>query len=250
MSYKFESRVRYSEVGLDRRLTLGAVTDYFQDCSTFQSEECGNGLDFLKERSRAWMILSWQMEIVRRPVFGERITASTWPYEFKAFYGYRNFTLQDESGAYLVKANSIWALMDLETGKPAKVLPEIISGYQMEPPLEMHSFPRKIQVPKDCVAMDSFPVARHHLDTNNHVNNGKYISMADEYLPEGFEPSLLRVEYRAQAKLHDVIVPMVHEEEDTFTVSLCSEAGKPYAIVAYGYRSDQAEAHAAEVIRK
>lgn len=233
MAYQFESRVRYSEIGLDRRLTLGAVTDYFQDCSTFQSEACGNGIDYLKEQKRAWMVLSWQMEIARRPELGERITAQTWPYEFKAFYGYRNFTLLDEAGAYLVKANSVWAFMDTESGRPVRVLPENISGYQMEPPLEMECFSRKIQLPQDCVAMDSFPVGRHHLDTNNHVNNGKYIGMADEYLPEGFETSLLRVEYRAQAKLHDVIVPMVHQEENAFVVGLCDEAGKPYAIVAY-----------------
>ncbi len=233
MAYQFESRVRYSETGLDRKLTHSAIIDYFQDCSTFQSEACGNGIDYLKGKSRAWMILSWQIEIARRPLLGERITVKTWPYEFKAFYGYRNFTLQDEHGTYLAKANSIWAFMDMESGKPAKLFPENISGYQMEPPLEMRSFPRKIQVPQECIRMDSFPVARHHLDTNNHVNNGQYIGMAEEFLPEGFEASVLRVEYRAQAKLHDVIVPMVHREEASFTVSLSDEAGKPYAIVVY-----------------
>ncbi len=235
MAYQFESRVRYSETGLDRKLTHGAIIDYFQDCSTFQSEACGNGIDYLKGKKRAWMILSWQIEILRRPLLGERITVQTWPYEFKAFYGYRNFTLLDEAGAYLVKANSIWAFMDMESGKPAKVLPEDISGYQMETPLEMTSFPRKIQMPQlqECVAMEAFPVARHHLDTNNHVNNGQYISMAEEFLPEDFDASTLRVEYRAQAKLHDVIVPMVHREEGSFAVGLCDEAGKPYAIVVY-----------------
>lgn len=233
MAYQFESRVRYSETGLDRKLTPGAIINYFQDCSTFQSEACGNGIDFLKAKHRAWMVLSWQIEIARRPMLGERIMAQTWPYEFKAFYGYRNFALLDESGAYLVKANSIWAFMDMESGKPAKVLPEDISGYQMEAPLEMKSFPRKIQMPQDCVPQEAFPVARHHLDTNDHVNNGQYIAMAEEFLPEGFEASALRVEYRAQAKLHDMIVPMVHREEDSLTVGLCDEAGKPYAVVVY-----------------
>ncbi len=235
MAYQFESRVRYSETGLDRKLTIGAIINYFQDCSTFQSEACGNGIDYLKGRNRAWMILSWQIEIARRPVLGERITVQTWPYEFKAFYGNRSFTLLDETGAYLVKANSIWALMNMESGRPAKVLPEDISGYQMEQPLEMRSFSRKIQMPlpEDCAVQESFPVARHHLDTNNHVNNGQYIAMAEEFLPEDFEASTLRVEYRAQAKLHDVIVPMLYREADSLTVGLCNEEGKPYAIVVY-----------------
>lgn len=237
MAYQFESRVRYSETGPDRRLTLAAVTDYFQDCSTFQSEACGNGLDLLQKQNLAWMVLSWQMEILRRPVLGERITAQTWPYAFKAFYGYRNFTLLDESGAYLVKANSVWALMDTQTGRPVKVSEEIISGFHPEPPLEMENYPRKIQMPQDCVPMEAFPVGRHHLDTNHHVNNGKYIAMADEFLPEEFEASLLRVEYRRQARLHDRIVPMVCREQDALTVGLCDEAGKPYAIIVYARKA-------------
>ena len=39
--YTFDSRIRYSEVGEDKRLTLISLVDYFQDCSTFQSEDLG-----------------------------------------------------------------------------------------------------------------------------------------------------------------------------------------------------------------
>ena len=35
--YTFDSRVRYSEVGIDGNMTLIALLDYFQDCSTFHS---------------------------------------------------------------------------------------------------------------------------------------------------------------------------------------------------------------------
>lgn len=72
MPFQFDSRVRYSEMGLDKRLTLVSLVDYFQDCSTFQSEDYGVGIEVLKEKSRAWMVLSWQIEILRRPVLGRR----------------------------------------------------------------------------------------------------------------------------------------------------------------------------------
>ena len=57
--------------------------------------------------------------------------------------------------------------------------------------------------------------------------------MSEEYLPMGFEPSRLRVEYRKQAKLHDMIVPYVHEEQDKILINLCDEQEKPYAIIEY-----------------
>lgn len=221
MSFQFDSRVRYSEMGLDKRLTLVSLVDYFQDCSTFQSESCGVGLDALREKERAWMVLSWQIEILRLPVLGEKIVAQTWPYAFKAFYGYRNFALKDETGEYLAKANSVWALIDTKTGHPAKAVPELTAGYELEPQLPMQEYSRKIRVPKGGAVQDPFPVVRHHIDTNGHVNNGQYIAMAQEYLPEGFETKLLRVEYRQQARLHDLIVPVVHESDGEVIVSLC-----------------------------
>lgn len=233
MAFQFDSRIRYSETGLDRKLTMVSLVDYFQDCSTFQSEICGNGIDDLAKQHRAWMILSWQIEVVRRPVLGEKVTVQTWPYGFKAFYGYRNFTMVDENGDYLAKANSVWAFIDTESGHPVRVDQEMIAGFSLEEQLPMDSFSRKLKVPEENVPMEAFQVGRHHLDTNHHVNNGQYIRMAEDYLPEGFETGRLRVEYRQQALLHDVIIPMVHTEENEVTVSLCSETDKPYAILVF-----------------
>ena len=38
MSYSFESRVRFSEIGEKGCLTLPGVLDYFQDCCTFDRQ--------------------------------------------------------------------------------------------------------------------------------------------------------------------------------------------------------------------
>ena len=156
MAYQFDSRVRYSETGMDRRLTAVSLVDYFQDCSTFQSESLGCGLDYMAENSLAWMVLSWQIEIVRRPSLGEKITVQTWPYGFKAFYGYRNFALLDEKGDYLAKANSIWVMMDLASGKPCKDTSAYTQKYQLEPNLEMETASRKIRIPKEYEQMEAF----------------------------------------------------------------------------------------------
>ena len=52
MIYTFDSRVRYSEVDHQGTLTLPAMMNYLQDCSTFQSEDIGVGLSALRERKR------------------------------------------------------------------------------------------------------------------------------------------------------------------------------------------------------
>ena len=41
--YEFEGKVRYSEIDHRATMTLPALINYFQDCSTFQSEQLGYG---------------------------------------------------------------------------------------------------------------------------------------------------------------------------------------------------------------
>lgn len=233
MIYQFDSRVRYSEVDMQQKLTLNSIINYFQDCSTFQSEELGLGIEYLKECQRAWILSAWQIVIGRFPKLGEKITVQTWAYDFKSFCGERNFSMLDGDGKRVVSANSMWAFVDTVSGRPVRPEPEHIDAYGSEEPLDMEYAPRKIALPGDPVRMESFTVQRHQLDTNHHVNNGQYVRMANEFLPENFQVRQMRAEYKKAAVLHDVIVPFVYEREKECTVALCNEAGKPYAVVSF-----------------
>ena len=58
--YEFEGKVRYSEIDHRATMTLPALINYFQDCSTFQSEQLGYGMDVLKKEKKAWVLAYWQ----------------------------------------------------------------------------------------------------------------------------------------------------------------------------------------------
>ncbi len=77
--YQFDSRVRYSETDEQGKLSLTGIINYLQDCSTFQSEDIGLGVQYLKDNHRAWWLSSWQIVIDRYPRLGEEIVISTWP---------------------------------------------------------------------------------------------------------------------------------------------------------------------------
>lgn len=233
MSYQFESRVRYSEVDVWQNLTLNGIINYFQDCTTFDSENIGMGIERLKEKHCAWILSAWQIIVNRLPKFGEKITVQTWPYGFKAFYGDRNFAMLDAEGSKVAVANSVWVFMDMEAGRPVKLEPEQIGAYTIEEKLDMEYASRKIALPGELEEKESFPVLRHQLDTNHHVNNGQYVQMAQEFLPEGFQIRQMRAEYKKAAVLHDVIFPMVHVEKGSCTVALCNERRKPYAVIEF-----------------
>ena len=71
--YRFESRVRFSEIDHTEMMTLPALVNYFQDCSTVHSESLGLGIEALKEKGKAWILSSWQIVVERYPKMGEEI---------------------------------------------------------------------------------------------------------------------------------------------------------------------------------
>jgi acyl-ACP thioesterase len=182
---------------------------------------------------RAWLLSSWQIVIERLPKLGEHIRVSTWPYEFKAMYGYRNFLMQDKEGRPLVKADAVWFLYDVAAGRPLKVQEADIRGYGVDAAarLEMPKAPRKIAVPQHFEEGNAVQVMPHHIDTNHHVNNARYVEIALEALPERIEPKELRVEYKKAAVLGDIMIPRVTREDDIYTVVLTGTEGQTYAVV-------------------
>lgn len=228
--YTFESRVRYSEIDHHGSLTLPGIINYFQDCSTFQSEEIGLGMKVLKERKRAWVLSYWQVIVERYPKLGEQITVSTFATGFKGMFGDRNFVMKDDNGRQIACAGSLWVYMDMEKGRPIRPGAEDVDPYGVEKPLDMPYEGRKIALPAHLEDRTSFPVRKYHIDTNEHVNNCQYVQMAMEFIEEQ-EVKHLRVEYKNSAVYGDVIVPKVGKERERTVVELCSKSGKIYAIV-------------------
>lgn len=236
--YTFDSRVRYSETDSEGRLTMEALLNYFQDCSTFQSEDLGVGIRYLKEKNRVWVLSSWQIVVDRFPELCEHITVGTFPYDFKGCFGLRNFFMKDTAGNFLAKANTIWTLIDTESFKPVRVGEEFYQKYQFEEKLDMEYAGRKVADPVEGHLAEEIVVRAQHLDVNHHVNNGQYVGMAMEFLPEGFKITQMRAEYRRQAFLHDVLHPYVsvrkkENDGEAWTVSLQDADGGVYVNVEF-----------------
>lgn len=236
--YTFNSRIRYSETDEMGLLSLDAVINYLQDCTNFESEDLGVGMDYLNKRKIMWMLSSWQIVIEDYPPFGEKIEIGTQSYGYDKMIGYRNFLITGEDGRTIVTANSNWVLMDMQKGRPIIVPPEIGDIYGKYEPLKMDYAPRKIKLPACGTECEEFIVKEYHLDTNHHVNNGQYVRMAMLALGMSDRVKELRVEYKKQALLGDKIIPVVYKDNSNSYVSLNSENGKAYAVVHFMARGD------------
>lgn len=231
--YRYETDVKYSEMTKDLVVAPHQVLNYFQDCSIMDSEMIGKGIDYLEVHKRGWMLSSWQIEILKYPRFRQHISVGTWPYDFSGIYGYRNFDICDEQGDRLVQANSIWCLVDMESGVPVKITDEDAEGYELLEGIDMTPVSRKLPFYGEGEKPTPFAVRRNDIDTNGHVNNAKYIAFAEEYLPEDFTPKQIKVQYRHAAKHGDVLYPIVTKLSDGYAISLCDALYKPYVSMEF-----------------
>lgn len=239
--YAMTRQITYSQVGSDLHTDMAILVHLFQDCTLFHAEAVGKGLNEVDIMKKAWFLLSWQVKVFSYPSFGDTITVRTWPHAFKGTYGYRNFDLLDEDGNQLAIANSIWAFMDIKTLHPIKPGDEDLRGYDMEPALDMEYAPRKIKLlPEDNLVKQDAPimVKRTFLDSNMHVNNGRYVAEAMNYIPEDKKLDSMRVDYRRAAMLGDQMYPFVYESKDRTSCQIVFADGDklPYVIVEAVYR--------------
>ena len=246
--YSFNSRVRYSELAADKRLSLVSIINYFQDCCTFEAEDKDIGLQWLSDHNTAWMLTNWQIHILRRPEYCEDIEIITWASGFKFFIGKRSFLIKTTKGEPLVYALSEWAYVNTVKNRPEKNVPDKeLEAYGLDTPIEKRfsefgiseseeetllkgkidvSFLDDLDNEDDSILFpQSIVVSGEHLDTNNHVNNAQYIAFATTQLPADFKANVFRAEYKMQSKLGDVLYPVVKETDRGYIVALNDEAG-------------------------
>jgi len=231
--FKFNSCVRYSECNKDLDMTINGLVNYFQDTSTFQSESLKVGMEYLKQNKIAWVLSYWHIVIERMPKLGEKISVSTWPYELSGFMAHRNFVMKDSLEEVTAYANSLWSFVDVEKGKIKRIDDLQKELYKTKEAYPMDKINRKIDIPIELEKKKQFEVEKFFIDSNGHVNNEKYIQFALNYLVEEDIIREIRVEYKKQAKLGDVICPFYGEYDNKKLVVLKDENSKIYATVEF-----------------
>lgn len=116
--YSWKTKIRYTETEQDGRLSLTAMINLLQDCSTFHTEESGRGLAYHLPRHEGWYIFSWQIDIDEMPRLGEEVSVNTWPASYQGVIVNRDFEILRGLG-WKVPASSSFHLGSYESGPPA-----------------------------------------------------------------------------------------------------------------------------------
>lgn len=198
--YTIHHRVATSDVAADGLLRIGALGLLMQDCSTFQFQSDKRFSACLSENELGVFMVSRQVDILRRPAYGEEVDICTWVYGCKGFYGLRNTVIRDAAGELCVACFCIGAFVKRDTGRPFVMPQSSYAEMISAPPLEMECLPRKISLPEGLAFAEVRRdyVEPGYVDPNGHLNAGRSLDIAAACIEHPV--ARLRAEYKVQGK--------------------------------------------------
>ncbi len=227
--YTYRTKVSYSRLDKTGKVPYHEILNYLQDCSTFQSETLGVGVDYLKSQNKAWVMLANKIQILRELKLGEEIEIGTCPTEFGKVMATRQFFIKDKAGAFVVKAESIWGLIDINERIPIRIREEDFCKYEKENAFDSIKVSRKIRFSGDSEFLGKVEVSGIDIDTNGHVNNANYLRMIWDYLPENEYYNQVEIVYNKEALEGEKITCIKYNEKDGIGMSLRNEDGEIHA---------------------
>lgn len=192
--YSKTFEVHYYEIDKYQEATPVSILNYLEETAICHSESVGFGIGKLLEMNMGWVLNRWKVKMKRYPKWNEKIIIETWPSSFDRFYANREFKIFDEERKEIGRASSRWILLNLIKKRPLRIPVEIGEAYGIEAEKAFEFFCDFNNEVISDEGMD-FYVRRSDIDTNNHVNNTKYLEWILEVIPSGTQKNYLLKEF-------------------------------------------------------
>lgn len=185
-TYEIQRQVEYYEADTTGKLSLPMILNWAVLASKNQSDDLGVGQDFHLERGLGWVILQYEVNILRRPKINENIKIQTCAAKYNPFFVRRPFVFLDKNDQEIIRVDSIWAMIDIENRKMARLPQDIIEKYQAEKVKKIPRIPNPAQIGHgEPFEENDYHVRFLDIDANKHVNNSKYFEwMQDVIAPD------------------------------------------------------------------
>lgn len=190
------------------------LLEIFENVATHHSDFIHDGVNEIKEKGKAWVLMDWKVKVLSRPNYGGVFKVNTWSRENniqpKKISTYRDFEMYDESGKLCVIATSKWVVINIETGRLANIDMEIQEKYKPETKCVFDTWDiEKAPLVKDNICESEYKVSRHDVDFNEHMHNIYYMNLAYSTLPENVYEKRpfdnFNITYKREIKLGEVV---------------------------------------------
>ena len=166
------------------RLTMGVLGNHLLNCAGFHASERGFGIAEINENHYTWVLSRLAIELEDFPRQYEDFSIRSWIENVYRLFTDRNFELVNKDGKTIGYARSVWAMISMETRKPADLIS--LHGNNLgqyvsdrECPIDK---PGRIKVSVDA-PVEEYQTRYSDIDINGHVNSIKYIEHILDLFP-------------------------------------------------------------------
>ncbi|MDM8214341.1 thioesterase [Enterococcus hirae] len=184
--YTIEHEVMYSEGDLNGTITLENLISVAILASEKQTAEMDRGNPYLQKQGLGWIITQYDLKITALPKVGETVKITTEATSYNRFFCYRFFRIYDENGKEIVLIRSSFALLNYKTRRSARVTPEIVAPFDSENTNKLLRFPPIEHFKIEPAQGQPYRVRFFDIDSNQHVNNAKYLTWMTDPLGMDF----------------------------------------------------------------
>ena len=220
----------FSQTGIHNVLTNKSILSLMETIAGAHSGYVNYSFSELAKENKAWVLLNWKLQVLKRPTADEKITIKTWGRFNNKLFTIRDFKMFDEKGNLCALASSKWCLIDMLNGKITKLpenIQEIYHGFRDESVFNINDLP-KLSIPeKTPDKCDTYKIRRFDLDINKHVHNLNYLDYAYELLPQNVyddnELNNVEISYKKEIKYGDTIKSFLYTQNDIYKIVIKSE---------------------------
>jgi acyl-ACP thioesterase len=206
--YQYKTFISNNDVDFRFELKVTAIFRLFQDAAMLATQDRKADSISLAKRNIDWVITRMDVEIIRLPKCNEEITIITYPGKDLMMVYPRHFLIKDQQGTIIIRASSLWALIDATT---RKVLTgrDVISRLEPETTKEELPLPSKILMPEEKYFFGQKVIRYSDIDFNCHMNNVRYVELLmdvnDFTFYKSNRPSLISLNYIKEIKEKDTV---------------------------------------------
>lgn len=200
-------------------LTMGVLGNHLLNCAGFHASDRGFGIASLNENDYTWVLSRLAIELEDMPYQYEPFSVQTWVENVYRLFTDRNFALINKDGKKIGYARSVWAMISLQTRRPADLLTlhgGSIADYVCDESCPIEK-PSRIKVATN-EPTDVITVKYSDIDINGHVNSIRYIEHILDLFPiEAFQEKRIRrfeMAYIAESYFGDTLSFYKEEKPD------------------------------------
>jgi acyl-ACP thioesterase len=156
------------------------------------------GYDQLQSHHMFWVLSRMYVIVEKYPSWQDKITLNTWSAGTDGMYAYREFIIEDANSQVLLRANTAWLILDIET-KKIVLLRNYINTFPRYNGISACREPERIRPGKNTEPLDFYPVLFSDLDINKHFNSVKALEKVIDHFGVEFlnshEPETIELNY-------------------------------------------------------